>query len=186
MDKRLFIAVKYCPNEEILHLINELKEKFKGEKIKFVDVRNIHLTLKFLGDTDELLIDDISNVFKEISYNFERITMSIIGVEAFFRKSIPAIIYLKTKFDKHIINLSKDINLSLKKLAFAVDKRKFIPHITLARIKYLKDIQDFENHIKHIQFKSYNFNIDSFELIESKLYPEGPVYQTLGSFHFPI
>ena len=56
--KRIFIAVKVNPEGELLRMFSSLKAILGAENIKWVDPANIHLTLAFLGDTDEKRIDD--------------------------------------------------------------------------------------------------------------------------------
>jgi 2'-5' RNA ligase len=48
MNKRLFIAIKYKPEKRIKDFITELKNEFADERFKWVDINNLHLTLKFL------------------------------------------------------------------------------------------------------------------------------------------
>ena len=51
--KRLFVAIKITPNDEFLKIFQELKQDLKHEKIRWVETRNLHLTLKFFGETCE-------------------------------------------------------------------------------------------------------------------------------------
>jgi 2'-5' RNA ligase len=54
--KRIFIAIKVTPEEFFLKMISALKTGLRDENIKWTDQDNIHLTLVFLGDTDDGMI----------------------------------------------------------------------------------------------------------------------------------
>ena len=54
---RSFIAVEIDPSSNILKLVDEIKKT--DADVKLVEPQNSHITLKFLGDTEESLIDDI-------------------------------------------------------------------------------------------------------------------------------
>jgi len=57
--KRIFIAVKIKLNEKSQQVFSECKFRLRDEKIKWVDPLNMHITLKFIGDTYENEIADI-------------------------------------------------------------------------------------------------------------------------------
>ena len=59
---------------------------------------------------------------------------------------------------------------------------RFHPHLTLARIKFVKDKQDFMDKLNKIPVKELEFSVKSFKLIKSTLTPEGPVYEDVAEF----
>ncbi len=65
--KRLFAAVKIHPSPEFLKTYNSLKTGLKFSRITWVNPENIHITLKFFGETEEKRIPDISRVLKEVA-----------------------------------------------------------------------------------------------------------------------
>jgi 2'-5' RNA ligase len=63
--KRVFIAVKVDPGGELLRMFSSLKGSLSTENIKWVDHANIHLTLAFLGDTEDESIKTLAGMLKE-------------------------------------------------------------------------------------------------------------------------
>ena len=55
--KRLFVALKINPDQNFLEVYDKLKSSLRHEKIKWVEMQNLHLTLKFFGDTDDVIDD---------------------------------------------------------------------------------------------------------------------------------
>ena len=68
---RTFIAVKIEPQAELIELIEHLKKIFEKEKIKWVEENNLHLTLKFLGDTSPTQVEEVKNILlKKLKIQF--------------------------------------------------------------------------------------------------------------------
>ena len=67
--KRIFIAVKVNPEETFLKMINSFKTALFTENIKWINPENIHITLAFLGDTEEKLIKDINSMLDKVCRN---------------------------------------------------------------------------------------------------------------------
>lgn len=81
------------------------------------------------------------------------------------------------------MSLNNHIFRGLTDAGFKLEERSFRPHVTLGRIKYLKDISLLESAIE--PFKNVNFQevfISEVILFESILKPSGPVYRPLGKF----
>lgn len=81
-----------------------------------------------------------------------------------------------------IPNLQKQIDESLKNI-FKPEER-FMSHLTIARIKYVKDSKDFNTYIKNIKLPKIQFSIDNFKLKQSELNLLGPIYTTLNEYKF--
>ena len=69
----------------------------------------------------------------------------------------------------------------MENLGFKKDTR-FHPHVTLARVKFVKDKQDFIKSLKEIKIEKKSFEITEFKLIKSTLTGEGPIYEDLAVF----
>ncbi len=65
--KRIFAAIKINPNDKSLQIYNELKSACRNDKINWVDPHNLHITLKFFGETEENKIADIVSALLEIA-----------------------------------------------------------------------------------------------------------------------
>ena len=69
--KRTFVAIKLPISKQTAELVEDIKVQLSDEKIKWVDTWNMHITLYFLGDTDEELIGDIGEALKEKLKDFK-------------------------------------------------------------------------------------------------------------------
>lgn len=174
---RTFICIDF-PDEVIKEVarIQQLisKRNFHG---KLTELENLHLTLKFLGEIDEKLLEKIKKKLFDI--NLENLNLYLERVGTFNYKRDPRIVWIKIS-GKDIFNLQKQIDGSLGGI-FPKEKR-FMSHLTIARIKFVKNRENFKEYASKIKCKKISFKINSFELKSSELKSFGPVYQTLKKY----
>ena len=173
---RTFIALDL--NEEIkdylFELENELKKIFKA-KIRWMNKNQIHITLKFIGEIKEEKLNEVKEILKKI--NFKKFSLELNEIGFFPSKEKPAIIWVGLKNESEIINLQRKIDEELLKLFSS--EQKFSSHITLGRIKLIKDKKNFlQVEKKHIMSKT--FEVKSFSLIESILSKDGSKYKKIA------
>ena len=169
---RLFIAVEMP--EELNEKIREIKSKIQTKGLRLT--RDNHITLKFLGEVPEHKVEDIAIRLKEIV--FSPIQIKTLHIDAFPNLNKPRIIHLKCD-SPQLIELAKNISNKLKEYP---DDKPFVPHITLARIKFLKDRLELKEKIRDITIVQEEFIIKSFCLKQSILKPEGPEYKNIEVF----
>ncbi|RLJ00984.1 MAG: RNA 2',3'-cyclic phosphodiesterase [Candidatus Aenigmatarchaeota archaeon] len=156
--------------------ISEMAKEFQEKGIRKVGKQNLHLTLKFLGDADEKKIEEIQQVLKTVDCAKFEISLKNIGF--FPNKDFIKVVWVGIENGRNeIIELQKQIDQKLEKCGFKPEK-KYEPHLTIARVKSIKDRKEFLEKLKEIKFED-NFNVSNFELMESKLNPSGPVYRVL-------
>ncbi len=156
----------------------------KKDNVRWMNPGNIHLTLKFLGHTPFEATDEINEVLKNLVTSHTGMELNINGTGCFPKIERPRVLWLGV--DGNIDQLQDfvaDINIRLEKLGFPLDEDEFIPHITLARIKYPpKDTPDISNFI-NTSYEPIKFNINRIRFMSSELFPNGPIYSILGT-HF--
>jgi len=170
---RCFIAVD-IPKEikkEILK-IQAFLPKFLG---KLTEPENLHLTLKFLGELTEEEIRKVKANLKKINLDKFNVEISHLGV--FSEKSI-RIIWLNLF---NCSNLQKKIDYVLKD--FFPQEKRFMGHLTIARIKSLKNKQDFLEKLKGIKIPKMIFSLEKFSLKNSILTKSGPVYSNIEVYN---
>jgi len=183
---RTFISVSLP--KEIVNIKKMLQSTIdtKGTEIKWVRDGNMHLTLKFIGHTPEASVDDINKTLKSITEDFSSISLSIVGSGCFPRPERARTLWvgITGEIDK-LDNFVDAINGSLEPLGFPIQERKFIPHVTLARIKYPQkhtpDVTQFLN----TTFAELPMKISRINLMSSQLFSKGAVYTILGT-HFLV
>lgn len=177
---RTFIAVKIEPQPELTELIKHLKKTFEKEKIKWVEENNLHLTLKFLGDTSPLQVEAVKNILQETGANFSPFQFDLKGIGFFKRNRQPKVLFANIEKKDFLKQLAAEIDTRLADLGFEKEERDFNPHLTFGRIKYLRNKPRFYETVE--EFKS-NFiqkvEIDKIIYYQSILKPEGPEYKTI-------
>ncbi len=159
--------------------ISETLQNSKLARGKFVEKNNLHLTLKFLGDIDEAREFEIEEKLREIKMKkFEAETGE---VDFFPSREYIRIIWVEL-IAKEILRLQKEINNKLIGIGFLEEERGFSPHITLARIKAVKNKSLFLEKLDHFHIKTQKFLIDNFVLMKSELTRKGPVYKVMKRF----
>ncbi len=153
-------------------------------KIKLVERENLHISLKFLGDLNSGEIGKIINVLPKIVHNYDQFTIDLAKKIGFFPNLIrPRVVWIGiAKGNDIIVKIYKSIENELKSESFYQKDNQFTSHITLARIKYLRNPKKFNEYVENIQISSLSQKIKTIDLMESKLTREGPIYNIIGSF----
>ncbi|MBU0529305.1 RNA 2',3'-cyclic phosphodiesterase [bacterium] len=180
---RTFISVTLP--KKIVPLSDMLKTTVNSQKdnVKWVNSGNIHLTLKFLGHTPLETADEINEILKNLVANHSGMELSISGTGCFPKIERPRVLWLGVEGDiEPLQEFVSDLNIKLEKLGFPLDENEYIPHITLARIKYPpKDTPDITNFI-NTSYDPIKFNINRIRFMSSELFPNGPIYSILGTY----
>jgi 2'-5' RNA ligase len=91
--KRIFIAVKIDPGETLLNVISSFKTGLKDEQIKWTESENFHITLAFLGDTEDAKVKAIYNMLRPTCEGFGEFEIMIKGAGVFKNFQDPRIIW---------------------------------------------------------------------------------------------
>jgi 2'-5' RNA ligase len=181
---RTFISVTLP--KKIVSISNMLKTTINSKKdnVNWVNPGNIHLTLKFLGYTPFEAIEKINEELKDLVLNHSAMELMINGTSCFPKIERPRVLWLCVDGDISQLQVFvSDLNKKMEKFGFPLDEKKYIPHITLARIKYPpKDTPDITNFI-NTSYEPLKFNINRIRFMSSELFPNGPIYSILGT-HF--
>ncbi len=181
--KRLFVAIRIVPQIRLVQLIAKLKERLEGENIKWVDDENLHLTINFLGETHESMLDGICSSLEKVCKNFGPITFQLKGLGIFGLKKSPRVIYVKIVGGEELKALGQSVNTSFTGLKIQERLKPINPHLTLGRIRTVK------NKLSFIELAGGNedvvlqdVKVPELILYESILKPQGPVYIPLQKF----
>lgn len=181
--KRLFIAIKIEPDQAFFEVYNDLISKLSYENLRFVEPDKLHLTLRFLGDTAESKIPDIDRMMNKCAETSSAFTLNIRNTGVFGSSYNPRVIWFGIDHNEYLTHLHTKIELDLTKVGFYPDRQNYVPHLTLSRIKQLKDGKLFQRIISEFREKEImKQEINSFSLIESILEKDGPIYQTLSNY----
>jgi len=169
---RLFIGIPL--EERVKSDIVNLQEKFRSAgKIKWVGKENLHVTVKFLGETFESSIESIKSAMDKSIAGIESFHITINKVLGFPSIKRPKVIWANVDKNAEIIEkIFMDLEDGLSGFGFAKEERKYTPHITMARVKDGADISDIS---EKLDFE-YNTKIESVVLFKSELKPQGAVH----------
>jgi len=179
--KRLFIAVKVEADGTLLRVISNLKALLGGENIKWVDPGNMHLTLAFLGDTEEKRIKALTLVLKDAVTDLHKFDFTIKGSGVFRNYRDPRVIWAGIEQSVDLESLYEKIKSGFDETGFITEERHFRPHLTLGRIKSIKDIDNLKAVIeKYSDLEIQKVNVEKVILYESILLPTGPLYKPVA------
>ena len=132
---------------------------------RWIDPENYHITLRFIGDIDARLADEIVAALDRVER--QRFTLRLKGVGAFGSKK-PHSLYAGVEASPALDDLQSEIDRILKRLGLALDPRKFVPHVTLARLRQPR-IDEVANYLAgRGNFSSLPFTIDRFGLFSAR------------------
>ncbi len=168
---RQFLAIPLP--EELKNELGEVITPFRGIKgLKPVRKENLHITLLFLGDTGS------EEKFSELSrISFSPFTLTTTEIKLFPERK-PRLIWLELEESEELNDLFNKITR-----VFEVEE-KLKAHITLARIKWLlpQDYRVVSEEIGLANPFQADFEVSCFNLCNSELRPEGPVYRVAETF----
>ena len=176
---RAFIAIEIP--KEVRDYLFKIKDNFNRDlvKVNWTAKSRIHLTLKFLGEVHEKLLLRLIEKLKEIKFNdFE---LELENLEVFPNENHAKVLWVGVKNFNKVIELQQDIEEKLMD-DFEKDK-EFSAHITLGRVKVVKDNSKFKMAFRKIKIVKHKFKVDSFSLIKSELSSAGPKYTTIEKFY---
>jgi 2'-5' RNA ligase len=183
--KRLFCAIKIYPDSGFINKYRQMKEAFRHEKIKWVEEYNIHVTLKFFGETVVEKIPDIASVLEKTARETQVFEIALRGVGIFGSSYEPRVIWTGIEPYRDLREIMIKLQEKLRIIGYEPERQNMVPHLTLGRIKYLKDKTSFRRILDDFRdISSGMMSLDSFILYESILRKEGPEYISLQAFHF--
>jgi len=174
---RLFIALDLPPT--ICERLTNLCQGVSGAN--WADSSHFHLTLRFIGDVDDVLLRDIEYTLSEITAPSFNLALKGVG---YFPPRAPAkILWVGVEAEPALMQLRKQIVASVNRLDLKPERRKFVPHITLARFKRgVPETQTVNFLSDHALFCTKPFSVSAFHLYSSLLRPEGALHRIEASY----
>ena len=168
---RTFVSIDIP--EEARYKIKKIQDALPDFFGKKTEPENLHLTLKFLGEVEEYKIKELKGRLKEVRFERFETEAKYLG---FFdhikhgKRYGPVWLYLD-----NCEGLQKLVDDNLKD--FFKPEKRFMSHLTIARIKSVKNKKLFLEKLKEIKFSEIKFNVDCFKLKKSTLTKEKAVWQ---------
>lgn len=180
MGVRCFISIE--PTDKIKKRLKPEIDRLTATAplVKWVSADNLHLTLRFLGDTDESLIPNIGRSMLKTIESHRRLHIKVKGLGAFPNLKNPHIAWIGMENSTQLDALQKDIESAVRLLGFAPDDKLFKPHLTIARIRSPQGITELVKELSAGKDEDFGImEVDSVCLMKSELSPSGPKYERL-------
>ncbi|MCL0067449.1 RNA 2',3'-cyclic phosphodiesterase [Peptococcaceae bacterium] len=175
---RLFWAIEIP--DEIKSKLASVQEELKKLDLhaKWVEKQNIHLTVKFLGETDASMVTDIKNSVLSALEGTSPFRISVSGFGTFGNPA--CVIWSGIRDDdKKLFELHSKVDRALLSLGFEAEKRAFYPHLTLARLKSQRNVKLLRNKLIAMPDTLSSFTANSIKLFNSTLTPKGAIYEVI-------
>jgi len=181
--KRLFAAIKIHPTAKYISLFNEITSSLRHERIKWVEPENMHLTLKFFGETDEKRIPAIWQALKLAAAENQPFRIKISDTGIFGSRYDPRVVWFGIEHQLMLEKLANSVLTELEKNGWERDRQNFVPHLTIGRIKEIQDKTLFQQIIgKHKRIEIQDEKVTEIILYQSILRREGPLYIKEAAF----
>lgn len=193
---RTFLATELPEEikEELIRIQDVLRENLIA---KFVEKENMHLTLKFFGETSRKQTENIKHCLKKIKFEKFKVNLGKIGFfpnKNYISKSEDFlhaqnshnfghinIVWVSLEPSDKIIKLKEEIEKQLEN-SDNQEKEKSQSHVTLARVKSIIHKEEFFERMHYLKIKPIEFEIKDFVLKKSTLTDKGPIYEDIERF----
>ena len=179
MKIRTFIAVEIGALDTLVDFEKELSEC--GIHAKLVEPENIHITLKFLGDTEEELIPEINDILTESVKGIEPFKLTFKGAGVFPNLNYIKVLWVGIEDPGPLPEIGRKLDSGLKIYGFKPEKRGFTPHITLGRVKSQKGKEKLRKLIMNNVDRNFGgLEVNKLFLKKSIINKTGPTYFNIG------
>ena len=179
---RSFLAIEL--DEELVPKILDVQKEFKktNANLKYVPSQNMHFTLKFFGNIDLDMVEDISSAVEKVIKNYSSFDLNIKNCGCFPNKKVIKVLWLGLEEGSPIKDLQKDLDKEFRKLGFKKEKN-FISHLTIGRVKSPKNKKEIREAIEKLEnIEIGQMSVSKICLKKSTLTPQGPIYEDIKVF----
>ncbi len=171
---RLFVAIT---------LPEDLRARLSGLQpgvpaARWVDPDNLHLTLRFIGEADGIEAHDLDAALAQV--RAARFEVTLAGVDRFGQGRKSRALWVGVEPAPGLDRLRRRVEQAVQAAGFAPERRKFKPHVTLARFKGTPGGdpgQRLHDHLTHYaSFRAESFEVREFVLFSSFLAQAGAIY----------
>ena len=172
---RLFVGIEFPP--ELKLRLSLLESGIPGAR--WVDPGNFHLTLRFIGEVDEGVAADIDEALGRLQAR--RFTLQLAGTGV-FGGARPRALWVGVERPPELVALRDKIEQALIRIGLEPEPRKFVPHVTLARLRdpALDELGDFL--AANARFRAAPLPVEHFSLIASFPTKAGSIYEDQADY----
>jgi len=184
---RVFVAVELPAHtcDAIQKQTSRLRQALGSEFIRWVPAQNIHLTLKFLGDTAVTHLDFLKQMLIREAELHSQFEMQFGGIGCFPNPRNPRVLWVGIHAPSDLTSLQRGIETGASRLGYKLESRPFSPHLTIGRVRENASLTELQK-IRAALGAAHPGNVavakvDAVHLFKSDLQPGGSVYTKLFS-----
>lgn len=177
---RLFIAwpIPACAEQELARIIGLLRQE--GGQVSWVKPKNIHLTARFLGDSDETLIGRLCESIDRVAARSAIASLTFDALGAFPTSARPRVIWAGLTGNIGLLRATVDLlEREVCELGFPPEHKAFHPHLTLGRVRQPRGTAGLMAAAQRLRAAAAPFSLDRLVLFRSTLTPQGSIYEPL-------
>lgn len=178
---RLFLAIRI--SDEIIDNAVKIQHELDlpDVQVKWVEPYNMHVTLKFFGETDNKTRMMIENIMEAVFKKTKPFYVQFKGFGVFPNLQSPRVIWAGIGEGEDILKkISEKLNDTIALLNVRSEQWSFSGHLTIGRIKSGHQSNALLECLRNLSEEALgNMKVEAIELMESKLSPKGPEYRIL-------
>ncbi|MBL8191636.1 MAG: RNA 2',3'-cyclic phosphodiesterase [Acidobacteria bacterium] len=174
---RTFIAIEIpaAIKTELTKLQAELRRT--GADVGWTNPNNIHLTLRFLGEIEEVRLTELKRLCAEIATQFQPFTLRLKDTGCFPNFKQPRVLWVGLAGEISIAQeLQQRLEAGLTALGFDPEDKPFKPHLTIGRVKSGKNIRQLVAKSDMYPLPELSFAVGEIVVLKSELHPAGARY----------
>ena len=187
--KRIFAAINISDEAraKVAGYIENLRREFSNLRVGWDKAEKLHLTLKFLGETDEKQLGNLTEAVENIARQVSDFKLQIVGTGVFPAKRNARILWLGIVDENDsLLQLNEILERECEKKGFQKERRNFKAHLTIARLREPdKSKRLVEKHLQN-EFSPVEFAVSELAIYESKLQSTGSIYETIKNVKLKI
>ncbi|MFH0758664.1 MAG: RNA 2',3'-cyclic phosphodiesterase [Bacteroidota bacterium] len=184
---RTFVGIPVKVDGNFLKVRDRLKLLLDGERISWVNPENYHVTLRFIGETDPGRVKSIGAALRE-QVTIPGKTETAFGqAGSFGPRKKPRVVWLGFEENEILASMKHEVDKALVTSGISLPDQEFRAHITLGRVRSLKDPELFYRTIREMKDRfSGRVLLEELILYRSEPGSGGPVYTPLEVLHFEV
>jgi 2'-5' RNA ligase len=147
---------------------------------RWTERENFHITLTFIGNVDEAKAEDIDEALSAVST--EKFSLRLKGTGSFSQGKHPKVLWIGVEMNEVLGRLKEKIDRALQAYGVEFEKRKYTPHVTLARLNNVDEAKIVQFMQQNNLFSTEEFEVDAFILYQSHLTKNGSAYEALKEY----
>jgi len=182
---RTFIAADIPPTiqKSIQQQVDNLRLKIGDSSVRWMTVRNTHITLKFLGDVSPVNVDALTQIIRTETDTRHAFDINITGLGSFPSPKRAQVLYIGIQASAELEALQRGIESACARVGFESEARPFSPHLTIGRVRQRipkSDQQKIYEILRGVKIDSLGTaRVDSVHLYKSERKSSGAVYTKL-------